>query len=470
MSLRHSRTTPNAKLRRRSRTWPTRALALLLLSLSVPGGVASQEEPPAADEPVCRVFGRVLDAGSGEPVAGALVWLESAVGASFLAGRETSTDGSFAMETSQCGPAVLTVDMIGYVDATEAVAFGDDRMRSVTIRLERSPIELEELTVEVNRSLRLQNVGFYARKAWVEASGKDLGQFLDPEEVEGRAMAYHTVGGIVKNTRLRFIYGLGDFCEGPSYYLDGRWWRSEGAAMRMLEYGIRPEDIEGIEIYRPIHGSVPEEYRDPNSVTCGAVVVWTKETVRTDAPQIAVELCTPSDDPNGITFGGAVVDELTGVHLPASHVTLTVSQYGSEERELEARTDADGRYRYCDLGGWPSSVQARYGSAVAEPYEIDPSRAQPGYFEIDLRLGVIRPGSIVGVVAADGPEVAGAEVTLEGTEHAATLDAEGYFEIHRIMPGEHEVVVRRGDEVLARRTLAVRSGATEAITLVLEQP
>ncbi|MDH3734118.1 MAG: carboxypeptidase-like regulatory domain-containing protein [Gemmatimonadota bacterium] len=454
--------------RRRVREDVPLFLLVALLAGSAPE-VAAQDpaaNPDGASE--CRVFGQVLDAESGDPVVGALVWLEAADDASFLAGRETSPDGSFSMETAACEPAVLRVDMIGYVDATEPVTFdGDDQMRAVTIRLERSPIELEELRVEVDRSLRLGDVGFYARKAWVQASGDDLGEFYDPEEIEGRSQAFHTVTAVISNSRIRFMYGTG--C-GPSYYIDGRWWRSDSAAVRMLEYGIQPKDIEGIEIYRPIQGSVPEEYRDPNSNTCGAVVVWTKESGPAEAPQIEVELCEPSDNPDGISFGGIVTDELTRVHLPASYVTLTTARQDDEPKEMETIADEDGRYRYCDLEAWPESVRARYGTATAEPFPIDPAREQAGYFEIDLMLGVVRPGSVVGVVAATDVDLTGTDVALEGTDLAVAPDQRGYFEIHDVMPGEHVVIVRRGDETLVRRNVSIRSGSTEAVTLDVGVP
>ncbi|MFV1988801.1 MAG: carboxypeptidase regulatory-like domain-containing protein, partial [Gemmatimonadota bacterium] len=449
-------------------------MGLVIVLLAVPTPTIAQAgaaDTTEAGNQVCRVFGRVLDAASGDPVVGASVWLESADDGLFLAGRETSTDGSFSMETAACEPALLRVTMIGYTDAADPVSFdGADRLRSVTIRLGRDPIALEELRVEIPRSLRLRDAGFYARKAWVEASGKDLGQFLDPREVEGRSAAIQTVMGIVGDARISTIYGR---CPGggPSYYIDGRWWRADRAAIRMLRYGILPEDIEGIEIYRPIHGSVPEEYRDPNSSTCGAVVIWTKEAEAAEAPQIEVELCEPSDDPQGISFGGVVSDELTGVRLPASYVTLTIIGDGDrEDREVETIADDDGRYRYCDLGAWPSTVQARYGSATAEPFGIDSGRARAGYWEVDLKLGVVRPASVVGVVTGQDLDVTGVEVSLEGTEVAVAPDDRGYFEIHDVMPGDHVVAVRRGEEILIRRDVSLRSGATEAVTLDLDVP
>lgn len=440
---------------------------LILLS-APPITAAAQEDTDESDDDVCRVFGRVLDSVSGDPVSGASIWLEGEDGR-FVAGRQSSADGSYSLVTAECESAILRVTMIGYEDHSEPFAFGQDLLRAVTVELTRAPVAVDPLTVDVARSLRLQDVGFYARKAWVESTGKDLGEFYDPEEIEGRSQSFFTVTGIVSGSRMRFMYGSGDGC-GPSFYIDGKWWRNAGAAMRMLDYGILPKDIEGIEIYRPIWGSVPAEYRDPNSTSCGAIVVWTKLSRPSEPPRIEVKLCTPSNDPNGISFGGVVSDDVTGVSLPASYVTLTVSRYGGPEEEIETVADENGTYRYCDLGGWPSSVQARYGSFAAEPFAIDSTRRAPGYWEVDLKLAVVRTGSVVGVVEGGRAGLDRMEVVLEGTGLSATPNDEGFFEIHDIHPGDYAVVVRRGDEILARRDVSVRSGATEAVTLAMDVP
>lgn len=440
--------------------------SVLLLGLVLPTSTAAQAE--ASGDDVCRVFGRVVEAISGDPVPGVSIWLESGDEV-FLVGRQSSTDGSYALEMSACDEALLRATMIGYVDYAEAVTFDAGGRRVVTIRLERDPVEVEALTVDITQSARLRDVGFFAREAWVEASGKDLGQFYDTEEFAARAAAGASTLGIAMSARVRTIYSSS--CA-PSFYIDGVWFRAPERAARWLSYGIQPKEIEGIEVYRAIHGSVPEEYRDPNSNTCGAVVVWTKEAPPAHVPKIEVELCEPSDDPNGISFGGIVADDVTGVHLPASYVTMMVTRYG-EEAEVETVADAEGRYRYCDIGGWPSSLQAQYGSITAEAFEVDSTRAAPGYWEVDLKLAVIRTGSVVGVVGGveGGPgALAAIEVSVAETDLAASPDSEGYFEIHDIMPGDHVLTVRRGEDVLLRRDVTVRSGATEALTLTPDVP
>ncbi|MDX1394679.1 MAG: carboxypeptidase-like regulatory domain-containing protein [Gemmatimonadota bacterium] len=443
------------------------APAALCVLIALPSSTYAQAAPAeaASSAAECRILGRVLDADTDEGIAGASLWLERSADGAFVAGRQTSADGSFAIETAICEPAILRVTMIGYLEAEVPIdPGGPDRTQAVTVRLERDPVELDVLVVEVPRSTRLADVGFYARKAWIESLEEDMGQLYDLEEVEARTP--RTVGALISGSRIRGLYG--GPCP-PAIFIDGIWFRSDSAALRMLDYGIRPWEVEGVEIYRAVHGAVPEEFRNPISNVCGAAVVWTKIAEPAEPPQIEVELCEPSDDPDGISFGGVITDELTGVPLPASYVTLTILGEGTNDQEVETIANEDGRYRYCDLGTWPSSVQARYGSTIAEPFEIDGSRAAPGYWEVDLKLAVVRTGSVVGAVVGlePGAEV---EVALDDTPHTASLDDDGYFEIHDVMPDDYSLVVRRGEDVLLRREVSIRSAATETVTLDLDVP
>jgi hypothetical protein len=258
------------------RSFPRIALRLgLAAGLLTPAAAAAQVEIPDGPVPECRLFGRVVDAESGAPIAGTSVWIElDEADARLIAARATGPDGAFLFDLSQCRAVRLAVTMIGYADAEEFVDFaGGAGAYEVTIRLARAPLELETLTVEIPRSQRLQDVGFYARKAWVESTGKDLGQFYDPPEVEGRSAAIHTVGGIALRSRIRFIYGG---CR-PSFYVDGIRVPNRPRDFYMwLDMRVKPEDVEGIEIYRSMSAAVPLEFRDVDSAACGAVAVWTK--------------------------------------------------------------------------------------------------------------------------------------------------------------------------------------------------
>jgi hypothetical protein len=439
-----------------------------LLFLWCPTLVVAQEPDAAAgEEPVCRVVGRVLDALTGDAVPNASVWLEGADDAAFVTGTGTALTGGFVLETPICDSAVIRVRMLGYVETTVPVTFDSDgQTQRVTIRLELDPVTVETLTVEIARSARLRDVGFYARKEWEASTGKDLGQFYDPDEVEGRSAIGSSALALALRSRIRWVYGG---CS-PSFYINGVWYRSQRRAESMLSYGLNVREVEGMEIYRAVHGAVPEEFRDPNSNTCGAVVVWTKGGARGEAPQIEVELCEPSDDLNGISFGGLVSDRLTGVPLPAAYVALTTSATDGAVADTWTVADENGVYRYCDLDAWPVTLQAQFGSNVAEAFEVDSSRAGPGYWEVDLRVAVADGGTLVGMVVGEGIDPTRTEVVLEGTERTAHPDETGYFEIDDLMPDGYVVVLKRGDEVLMRRRVSIYEGLRETMTLDLGVP
>ncbi len=228
----------------------------------------------------CRIYGRTVEADTGTPVPGASVWLErtGGVGEGLEAARTTGEDGAFLFDFLDCRPFLLRAEMIGYDDADESIGFeGGPGAYEVTIRLARAPIALEELTVEVPRSTRLNDVGFYARKAWVESTGEDLADFYDPVEITGRSAAIHTVAGIAGRSRVKFLYPMGVGCRRPSFYVDGRRFRRGLNFNMFLDMRVRTRDVEGMEIYRPLSTAIPAEFRDENSTACGAVLVWTKE-------------------------------------------------------------------------------------------------------------------------------------------------------------------------------------------------
>lgn len=417
---------------------------------------------------VCRIIGRVIDDLDERPIGNASLWLESDV---FVAGAGSAADGSFRIETPDCRSGMLNVTMLGYVPAAEPITFdGDGQTLRVTIRLVRDPVEVEALEVEIPTSLRLRDVGFYARKAWEESTGKDLGQFFDREEMEGRAMTGASALAIASSSRIRTIYRAHTFgaitCE-PSIYIDGIRYRTYRRGAAMLAYGLRTREVEGIEVYRPIWGAVPVEFRDNNSSNCGAYVVWTRAGRRGSAPRIEVELCEPAEDPLGISFGGIVRDGATGVVLPASYVEMTTRSNAGGPDVIETIADENGEYRFCDLERWPATLQAEYGPSVAEPFAIDEGRAAPGYWAVDLEVPVAQTGAIVGVLTGGAFDPAETEVLLKG--HGTTLQPteSGYFEFLDLSPGAYELIVRRGEEVVLRRNVTIRSGIREVLTLEL---
>ena len=128
------------------------------------------------------VRGRVLDAATGQPVAGATVTASEAGGR--RAGRATAgPDGAFTIELRRAGSHRLSAERIGYQAAASAPFDVQPRETvDVELRLSTSEVALEPLRVtaraEPPRIRRLQMAGFYDR----EREGH--GAFVRREDIE----------------------------------------------------------------------------------------------------------------------------------------------------------------------------------------------------------------------------------------------------------------------------------------------
>lgn len=137
---------------------------------------------------------------------------------------------------------------------------------------------------------------------------------------------------------------------------------------------------------------------------------------------------------------GVVTDSVTGVPLPGARIVLREIPRSDDqvEREQEVKAGRRGEYRFCDVSGrhW-ISIQARFGAKRGEPVMLGAEGAEVE--EVDLPLAVSKPGVIRGVVVNWGDEepLAGAELTLEGTDFKAVTGSEGGFVLEDIPPGRH---------------------------------
>lgn len=155
------------------------ALLALTLLAAGPAGAASGTELSVSSDTTpsphwSPVTGRVVDAGSGEPVSGATVSI-SGLERSDL----TGADGRFRLSDVPPGGYRLLVRHVAYGTREVEASVRAWTVTRLTVRLEQKAIEVEPIRVRVeHRPEYLIDAGFYRRR---EAG---WGEFIEPAEVD----------------------------------------------------------------------------------------------------------------------------------------------------------------------------------------------------------------------------------------------------------------------------------------------
>jgi hypothetical protein len=250
------------------------AACTALLELALAGPAAAQQAPaPAATE---YVSVHVTDASSGAAVADAEVW---------IGGSRTRTDaGGRALLPLRQARETLMVRRIGYGDRLREVMPG-----ATTLEVSLEPVAVAMAGVEATgrrapMSPPLQR--FYQRL------DRGHGSFVTREQIDRRKPRrltdlFREIPGVrVANTsrgdRLVMtgatpaMYRVGPRWEAGDcpvqYYLDGVSYQPDIAG---IPNDVRPDEVEGIEVYRRL-SEVPVEYRR-RGAECGVVLIWLKE-------------------------------------------------------------------------------------------------------------------------------------------------------------------------------------------------
>lgn len=222
------------------------------------------------DAPHSIVAGRVIDAQSGAPVAGASVRLEGLADAQI-----TDAEGVFRFGRIPPRRYALQVEHLAFATLRDTldvdVATGVD----ATIKLAPGVIALDPITVVV-RSLVLERSGFYERQ------GRGNGHFVTRQQIDALHPLQSTeILRRVPSVRLQrgrdgvialgrascpFRYVIDGVRTGPDFSID------------LIPTG----DIEGLEVYLG-PSQVPGEFAgfssDPGG-TCGVIVVWTRRRLK----------------------------------------------------------------------------------------------------------------------------------------------------------------------------------------------
>lgn len=232
-----------------------------------------------------RLFGRVIDDETTEPIPGAIVELLNSRG-SALGQALTNDHGAFVFIVPQHAGYRFRASRLGYRRTNTPTLWAEEHdTLHVEIRLDHEAVLLAPLEVTAwSRRVRPSPVteGFRDRMA----SG--LGYYVTREDVLERKPLFASdmltsIPGVQLRSSGRgtsrqiFLTRTGGNCP-AQIFVDGMLLNGSSPGMAApdftLDEAVAPGSIEGIEVYHGL-ASVPAEFLNPDS-RCGAVVVWTR--------------------------------------------------------------------------------------------------------------------------------------------------------------------------------------------------
>lgn len=241
---------------------PLALVALLAVLLTGSFRPASAQE----EEGALTVSVRAAD--SQRPLSGAQVIVQG-IGI----GGATDPGGVLRLTALPVGAREVEVRFLGYAPERAMVVLQPDRIAVLAFELELQPIALAEVRVRSRRSI-LQTNGFFARR------GSGFGTFVTRDEIEEmrprflsdvlrRMAGVNLVSSAYGGSSRASMRGSKVLGSCPiQYYVDG----TMTALFNVDE--IRPEDVEGMEIYRGA-ATIPVTF-NKGSAMCGVIVIWTR--------------------------------------------------------------------------------------------------------------------------------------------------------------------------------------------------
>lgn len=188
-------------------------------------------------------------------------------------GGVTDQNGVLRMAGLEVGAREVEARFLGFAPQRAVVVLQPEKVSEVAFDLAMQPIELAAVRVRTRRSI-LQINGFFNRR------DSSFGTFMTRQEIEAMRPRFlsdvlRRVAGISltnsahggsSSARIRGSKVLGS-CP-IQYYLDGTM-----TAMFNIDE-VRPEDVEGLEIYRGA-ATIPPNF-NKGSAMCGVIVIWTR--------------------------------------------------------------------------------------------------------------------------------------------------------------------------------------------------
>lgn len=252
------------------------------------GGAAADSAAAADGGGSAALAGTVRAAGSGEPLAEAMVVLPERG-----TGTYTDSAGRFAFADLPPGEMILEVRFLGRRSESRTVTLRPREVTEVELALAAEAVEVPGLTVEAERRHRGRMAGFHERRE------RRRGHFFTREELakrEGNQLhqVFRRVPGldVLPCSRLPGSQAQGSQAcrvvasgrEAPSFiqrgpcvpifFVDGHRTPLDEMPLGVNELDV--SDIEGIEVYTG-PSQIPPRFNSLAGGRCGVVAIWTRD-------------------------------------------------------------------------------------------------------------------------------------------------------------------------------------------------
>jgi hypothetical protein len=207
------------------------------------------------------VVGKVVDATTGAPIATAEIQLLDAL-AAVRAHVLTDTAGAFRIMAPLPGSYRLRATMLGYATVESGELAADQGTQiEVEVRMHPQAVTLDPIRVVAQRSFPVGRLAeYYERAEWTKRTGN--GRVFMRDEIERIRP--------INITNLLAMVPTRRDCP-MSYFLDGL-----PVSRADIDVLARPEDVEGVEVYRSAL-QLPPEYA--GRAACGATLVWMRRDI-----------------------------------------------------------------------------------------------------------------------------------------------------------------------------------------------
>lgn len=187
----------------------------------------------------------------------------------------TDAAGAFRLADIPAGSQTLAVRALGYAQVLLPVTLAAGADTSVTFRMTELKRVMDTIRVVAQRIYNRDSYGFLQRKRtgqgyYVDADRIARERPLDVSQLLFRVPALHVRQQGFRRTWVMRGGSGGGYCQ-PLLYINGM--RMPPEVLADLDFMARPEEVEGIEVYRST--ATPPQFADYQS-QCGAIVVWTR--------------------------------------------------------------------------------------------------------------------------------------------------------------------------------------------------